>query len=142
MNLWLVDDHRENREAWLASFPPSVRSVCRMRTFESVPALFAALDDGERPDVLFVDYFLGPNDGMEVIERLLREPGPPPLLIAHSSVPRMNEGMVRGGAHLSLAKVRGEPRTRSIVEAIRSVEDLRDLVARHVRVASRRQSPR
>ncbi len=77
-----------------------------------------------------MDYFLDGHDGMEVIERFLADEGPTPLLIAHSSMPRMNEGMLRGGAHLAMEKVRGVRRTRSIVETIRSVDDLRQLAAR------------
>jgi CheY-like chemotaxis protein len=131
MDVWFVDDRRANREAWLASFPAAVREACSLRVFGGVPELFAALDGGERPDVLFVDYFLGCHVGVEVIERLTSDGGPVPLLVAHSSVPRANAGMLRAGAHLAMEKVHGASVTRSIQEAIRTPEDLKRLVRAH-----------
>ena len=132
MNVWFVDDHPENLEAWRASFPATVHASCDLRTFGSVPELFEALDAGERPDVMFVDYFMGPYTGMDVVERFLGDGAAPPLLIAHSSVPRVNRGMVRQGAHLWMEMVPGSGRTRSIVSAIHDVEDLERLVAKHI----------
>ena len=97
-----------------------------------MPELFAALDAGERPDVMFIDYFMGPYTGMDVVERFLRDGADLPLLIAHSSVPRVNRGMVQRGAHLMMEKVPGSGRTRSIVDAIQDVEDIERLIATHI----------
>ena len=128
MDVWFVDDSAENRAAWLASFPSSVHESCSLEVFASVADLFAALDAGRRPDVLFVDYFLSGRHGIEVIERFTADDGPMPLLVAHSSMHDANMGMVRAGAHLAMEKVGGAARTRSIQEAIRGPEDLRRLM--------------
>ena len=125
MQIWFVDDRLENHDTWLASFPDDVQAACTLRTFESVPALFQVLDAGERPDVLFVDFFLRGHTGEEVLDRVLHDGGAVPLLIAHSSLDRANVAMVHLGAHLALAKHKGRRRTQSIVEAAP------DLVALH-----------
>ena len=131
MNVWFVDDRSENRETWLASFPGSVHEACSLRTFGSVPEIFEALDAGDRPDVVFVDFFLRGHYGTDVIERLVGDDLPVPLIIAHSSMGRANEGMVRSGAHLAMEKTKGVATTRSIEEAIKDPDDLRRLIARH-----------
>jgi len=131
MRVWFIDDRAANRETWLASFPSSVHEACSLEVFASVPELFAALDAGRRPDILFVDYFLGVRHGTEVIERFTEGDEPMPLLIAHSSVDRANDGMVRAGAHLAMEKRAGAARTRSIERAIRGPEDLRRLIREH-----------
>ena len=66
MHVWFVDDRPENRATWLESFPPDVREACTLRVFDSVPAIFAALEEGDWPDVVFVDFFLGGHYGIEV----------------------------------------------------------------------------
>ena len=132
MNVWFVDDKAENRATWLASFPADVREACTFRDFASVPEFVAALETGDRPEVMFVDFFIHDHHGLEVIERLTAGDLPVPLLIAHSSMVEANNGMLRAGAHLALEKVRGVARTRSIVESIGSLEDLRRLVAEHL----------
>ena len=129
MKVWFVDDRADNRATWLASFPAAVRRACELSTFATVPELFAALDAGERPDVVFIDFFVGGHTGDEVVERFVRAAEVPPLLVAHSSVDRVNDGMVRAGAHLKMEKVRGASRTRSIVQEIRDVDDLQRLIA-------------
>ena len=132
MDVWFIDDRAENRATWLASFPADVHAACALRVFASVPELCAALEAGDRPTVVFVDYFLSGHHGTDVIERLLDGDGPVPLIVAHSSMTRANEGMVRAGAHFAMEKVRGVARTQSIATAIRSVEDLRRLIRRHL----------
>jgi hypothetical protein len=127
MNVWFVDDRAENRVTWLASFPASVHETCVLRVFPGVPDLFGALRNGDRPDVLFVDFFLDGHYGSDVIERLIAGEGPVPLLIAHSSMAEANVGMVRAGAHLSMEKTKGVPKTLSIEAAIKGPEDLRRL---------------
>lgn len=131
MHVWFVDDRAENRATWYASFPPAVREACQLRAFATVPEVLAALEAGDTPDVVFVDFFIDGHYGFEVIERFVSGSEPPPLLIAHSSMQEANLGMVRLGAHLALEKVKGAAKTRSIADAIRSVEDLRRLVDMH-----------
>ncbi len=46
MHVWFIDDRQDNRDTWMASFPASVRDACELRTFASVPDLFAELDGG------------------------------------------------------------------------------------------------
>ncbi len=131
MNVWFVDDQAQNRATWLASFPRAVRQACALRVFASVPDLMAALEAGNRPDVVFIDFFLDGHYGLEVVERFLAGDMPVPLMIAHSSLAEANEGLLRAGAHLAMEKVRGVARTRSITEAIRSVEDIQRLIDAH-----------
>ena len=90
MHVWFVDDRAENRETWLASFPPSVCMACALRVFKSVPEFLAALDTGDWPDVVFVDFFIDGRYGIEVIERLKQGVLPDPVLVAHSSMPEAN----------------------------------------------------
>lgn len=132
MNVWFVDDKADNRATWLASFPLEVREACALRVFASVPEFLAALEAGDRPEVMFVDFFIHDHHGLEVIERLKVGDLPVPLLIAHSSMAEANNGMLRAGAHLALEKARGVARTRSIVESIGSLEDLRRLITEHL----------
>jgi len=61
-----------------------------------------------------IDYFKGREDVS-------------PVLIAHSSMDQANDAMVRGGAHLELAKAKDVEFTESIRARFRSTEDLRKL---------------
>ena len=131
MDVWFVDDRAENRATWLASFPPAVREACTLRVFGTVPEILGALEAGEWPDVVFVDFFIGGHYGLEVVERLIAGEAPVPLIIAHSSMREANAGLLRAGAHLAMEKVRGAAKTRSIVEAFGSPEDLRQLVRQY-----------
>lgn len=132
MNVWFIDDREQNRATWLASFPSSVHEACSLVVFESVPDFLTAIDSGERPDVVFIDFFIDGHYGLEVIERMTAKDVPVPLLVAHSSMSEANDGMVRAGAHLAMEKVKGVAKSLSIVEAIGGPEDLRRMIREHL----------
>jgi CheY-like chemotaxis protein len=132
MDVWFVDDREENRAAWFASFPLAVKEACALRAFASVPEFIAALDADVRPDVIFVDFFIRGHYGLEVLERLQALDGVGPLIIAHSSMPEANAGMIREGAHFALAKIKGVASTASIEEAFQTPEDLRRAMREHL----------
>ena len=131
MHIWFVDDRASNRAAWLASFPDAIRNACELRVFASVPELFAVLDTGAWPDVMFVDYFLDGHLGSEVVDRLRAGPKAPPLIIAHSSLGIANEGMVENGAHLAMDKVKGGSTIPSVAAAFRTPADFEHLIRQH-----------
>lgn len=128
LKISFVDDMPENLQAWLRSFPETLHRHHQFSTFLSVEAVIAAFESGHRPDILFVDYYIGKRFGHEVVDYFLKQ-GNRPLLIAHSSMERANQVMLRQGADLSLAKVPGAPFTDSIVELIRTETDLFELLA-------------
>lgn len=130
LKIWFVDDLPENRLAWLACFSPELRARHSFAMFATVEELFAAFESG-MPDILFIDYFIGPRYGHEVLTYFDGRAGVSPVLIAHSSDARANRGMLKIGADLSLAKVKGAAYRRIMLELIRGEEDLFALIARY-----------
>ncbi|MEZ6009534.1 MAG: hypothetical protein R3F05_17480 [Planctomycetota bacterium] len=115
------------------AFPEAIRKISALRTFESVPDIFAAFfDAGDWPDVLFVDFFLKDFTGLDVVERVLADARATPLLIAHSTLSPANAQLLAAGAHLTLEKRRNMPRTQSIVDTFRTPADLERLVRQHL----------
>ncbi|MGE0191143.1 MAG: hypothetical protein AB7T63_03785 [Planctomycetota bacterium] len=132
MNIWFVDDRAANRATWRASFPEAVRQASTLRTFASVPDILAAFEVGDWPDVLFVDFYLEAHTGLDVVERVLADTRPTPLLIAHSTLAPANAQLLAAGAHLTLEKRRNMPRTQSIVDTFRTPADVDRLIREHV----------
>lgn len=130
LKIWFVDDLPENRRAWLDCFSPELRAQHRFDMFATVEDLFAAFEI-EMPDILFIDYFIGPRYGHEVLAYFDGRAGASPVLIAHSSDARANRGMLKIGADLSVAKIKGAAYRRIMLELIRSEEDLFALIARY-----------
>ncbi|MGV3526297.1 MAG: hypothetical protein ACO1RX_18910 [Candidatus Sericytochromatia bacterium] len=128
MDIWFVDDLPENHATWLNSFPADVFQQHSLRCFDTVEALFAAVEGERSPDILFVDYFIGPRIGSEVISWFLDRPERP-LLIAHSSQASANRTMLKEGADLSLEKMPGAVSTASIRRQIQSEADLTRILA-------------
>ncbi len=126
LQIWFVDDLHANLAAWLGSFEPELRSRHQFRCFASVETLFEALDAGELPDVLFIDYYIGPRFGHEVIA-YFKGWQQRPVLVAHSSMPEANQVMLNQGADLMLEKTPGTAVTASIMALIRSEADLYQL---------------
>jgi hypothetical protein len=58
MKLWFVDDKRDNHETWSNSFPESLIASCELRSFLSVPELIDEFENGNVPDILFLDFFI------------------------------------------------------------------------------------
>lgn len=129
LKIWFVDDRADNRAAWLASFPQALKQVHRFELFASVDEVFAALAIEPAPDIFFLDFFIAGRYAHEVLDYFLPL-AKRPLLIAHSSHARANAGMLRYGADLALAKLKGAPATPSIQNMIRNEADLLALAAR------------
>lgn len=123
LRIWFVDDLHDNLTCWLGSFPAELKQSHEFRCFDSVGSLFKVLDTGHWPDVLFIDYFIGPRFGHEVIAYFAQLPVRP-VLVAHSSMAKANQAMLDQGADLALEKVPGQSATASIQALIRSEADL------------------
>lgn len=125
--IWFVDDLAKNRRAWLRSFSPELQDAHEFLTFETVDDLFAVLDGGEWPDILFIDYFIGLRYGHEVVA-YFDGLSPRPLLIGHSSMERANLKMVELGADLFFEKNPDAPWNEVLAKQIRSTADLERLI--------------
>ena len=68
MKLWFVDDKRDNHETWTNSFAEPLVASCEFRSFFSIPELIDELENGNAPDILFIDFFIGEFLGIEVIK--------------------------------------------------------------------------
>jgi len=127
MKLWFVDDKRDNHETWSNSFPEPLIASCELRFFLSVPELIDEFENGNVPDILFLDFFIGEGLGIEVIKwfenKLVR-----PVLIAHSSMKEANVGMVCEGADFYLDKIKNKPVTESIRTAFQTMDDVTYIV--------------
>lgn len=133
LKIWFVDDLAVNRTAWLESFATGLRTNHEFAVFATVEALFEVLDAGQWPDILFIDYFIGPRYGHEVLDYFRRAKGRRPVLIAHSSDDRANQGMLREGADLTIDKLRGAAYRRAIKAVLASEADLQALIGRYRR---------
>ena len=127
MKLWFVDDKRDNHETWSNSFPEPLKASCELRSFYSVSELIDECAEGNVPDILFLDFFIGEGLGIEVIKWFKNKVNCP-VLIAHSSMKEANVGMVREGADFYLEKIKNKPHTESIRNAFKSVDDLTHIV--------------
>ena len=132
MKLWFVDDKPDNHKTWLNSFTDGIRASCELRTFNSVDQLFVAFSNQPRPDILFLDFFLGNRLGVEVIRWFDGQPTRP-VLIAHSSMEEANIGMVAGGTDFYLEKVKNRPYTESIRQVFSTPEAI-EYVIQHRRM--------
>ena len=127
MQLWFVDDRQANHEMWLNSFSAEVRECCEFRSFYSVPEIIAEFTAGHLPDVVFIDFFVGGQLGVEVI-RWFAGHDARPVLIAHSSMNEANQGMVAEGADFLLEKIKDRPFTESIRQVFSSFDDIAHII--------------
>lgn len=127
MKIWFVDDKRDNHETWSNSFPESIKASCELRSFFSVSELTDEFTNGNLPDILFLDFFIGEVLGIEVI-RWFENKAVRPVLIAHSSMQEASVGMVREGADFHLKKIKNQPHTESIRNAFQTIDDVRYIV--------------
>ena len=123
MKLWFVDDKPDNHDTWTNSFAEQLVASCELRSFFSVPELIGELENGNAPDILFIDFFIGEFLGIEVIKWFENKPVRP-VLIAHSSLKEANVGMVREGADFYLEKIKSKSDTESIKTAFQTINDL------------------
>ncbi len=127
MKLWFVDDKRDNHETWSNSFPEPIKASCELRSFFSVSELADEFANGNMPDILFLDFFIGEGLGIDVI-RWFEDKAIRPVLIAHSSMQEASVGMVREGADFYLEKIKNTPHTESIRAAFQTIDDVRYVV--------------
>ncbi len=123
LKIWFVDDMESNQKMWIRSFPQDVIAQNEWRVFSTLQALLNAVEDGESPDILFIDYYIGDDFGHEVVDFFLKR-SPRPFLIAHSSAFAANQAMVQQGADIMLEKKPGRSYTESIRRAVKSQQDL------------------
>lgn len=83
--------------------------------------------DGNLPDILFLDFFIGEFLGIEVI-RWFENKAVRPVLIAHSSMKEASVGMVREGADFYLEKIKNRTYTESIRTAFQTIDDVTYIV--------------
>ena len=127
LDIWFVDDMTQNHWTWFNSFSEELKSRHRFEVFATVEALFAVLDAGQFPDILFIDYYIGSRFGHEVVAYFTGRPQRP-FLIAHSSMGKANQIMLQQGADIMLSKTPGSHVTESILEKIQSESDLFQLL--------------
>ena len=123
MKLWFVDDKLDNHETWSNSFPEPIKASCELRSFFSVSELIDEFTNGNLPDILFLDFFIGEVLGIHVI-RWFEDKAVRPVLIAHSSMKEASVGMVREGADFYLEKIKNKPHTESIRAAFKTIDDV------------------
>ena len=124
--IWFVDDLAKNRKTWMRSFPKALRAQHEFLTFATVDDILAVLDRGEWPDMIFIDYYIGPRRGSDVVE-YFKDYAERPTLVAHSSMPDANQAMLSLGADIAYPKPGGW-KTPMIAENIHSTEDLETLI--------------
>jgi len=127
MKLWFVDDKRDNHKTWSNSFPEAIVASCELRSFFTVSEIVDEFVNGNVPDILFLDFFIGERLGTEVV-KWFENQAVRPVLIAHSSMKEANFGMVREGADFGLEKLKNKPHTESIRTAFRTIDDLAYIV--------------
>jgi CheY-like chemotaxis protein len=133
--VWVLDDNPANLRMIERSFPAAVRAELEVRSFVDAGdflATFDALcrtDAGRLPDFILLDYFLGRMYGSQVLDHLLttyrREPIPPAVIVAHSSMAVVSDSLVRAGADFALPKRKGGETSPPIAEAFGTVDALR-----------------
>lgn len=131
MKLWFVDDKQDNHETWANSFSEPIKASCELRSFFSVSELIDEFTDGNLPDIVFLDFFIGEALGVEVI-KWFENKSVRPVLIAHSSMKEASLGMVREGADFYLEKIKNRPYTESIRTAFQTIDDVRYIVENRV----------
>ncbi len=134
-HIWVIDDNPANLQMIEHSFPEAVRAALEVRSFvdaEDFLATFDALcrtDTARLPDFILLDYFLGRMYGSQVLDHLLtsyrREPIPPAVIIAHSSMAQVSDSLVQAGADFALPKQKGGEFSPPIAEAFGTVDALR-----------------
>ena len=131
MKLWFVDDKRDNHDTWSNRFPEPIKASCELRSFLSVSELTDEFANGNVPDILFLDFFIGESLGIEVI-RWFENKAVRPVLIAHSSMKEASVGMVREGADFYLEKIKNRPHTESIRTTFQTIDDITYIVENRV----------
>ncbi|MEZ6124824.1 MAG: Gfo/Idh/MocA family oxidoreductase [Planctomycetaceae bacterium] len=111
-----VDDSAGNRNSWKAAMQLICRDNAVLHCFESESDVRRCLDQGFRPDVFFVDYFLERHYGTDVIALLKQRFGDDVVMIAHSSVRSGNQSLLRGGAHAAIDKRPGGGPSPAVLE--------------------------
>ena len=123
MKLWFVDDKQSNHDTWLSSFPDCIKDACELRSFSSVSEAIDEFANGNIPDILFLDFFIGESLGIHVI-KWFGDQNVRPVLIAHSSMEEANLGMIREGADFHMVKIKNRLHTDAIRNVFKSMDDV------------------
>ncbi len=133
--VWVLDDNPANLRMIERSFPAAVGTALEVWSFvdaEDFLATFDALcrtDPGRLPDFILLDFFLGRMYGSQVLDHLLttyrREPIPPAVIVAHSSMAEVSDSLVQAGADFALPKQKGGETSPPITKAFGTVDALR-----------------
>ena len=130
MQICFIDDREENREGWLKGFGPEVSTECDLRIFASATDWYHWLNNGNKPDVVFLDFFIGDTYGSELIEDLKSRFTKDVFIVAHSSMTEANAGMIEVGADAMLPKVKLKVPSPTIRDTFSSMADLKSFLHR------------
>lgn len=142
MKIAFIDDRAENQAAWLASMQMICGGNAELLTLGSISELSQVLTESYRPDVVFVDFFIGGNYGTEAISLLRQQCGNKVAIIAHSSMDAANAGMMEpvdmpsdsvsrvDGADAMLPKMKGEHPSPTLLERFSTFGEFRAFVRR------------
>ena len=86
------------------------------------------MNSGNKPDVVFLDFFIGDAIGSELIEDLRSRFANDVFIVTHSSMTEANAGMVEAGADATVPKVRLKVPSPTIAEAFSSMADLKSFL--------------
>lgn len=123
MKVWFVDDLPDNRLAWHHSFESALYQRHHFESFETVESLFAALEAQPWPDILFIDFYIGPRRGHEVID-YFQGAQQRPCLVAYSSQASANRAMLARGADTAFEKITGAQPNVELKRRLKSDADL------------------
>lgn len=94
--IWVIDDDRSIRKVLLRALH---EAGLEAREFDSADAAFAALDEGDRPDVALTDIRMPGRDGLTLLEALQATVPPTPTLVVSAYTDVANTAAAfRGGA--------------------------------------------
>ncbi len=120
VNVWIIDDRKDNYELVLTSFPSNSKEYCDFYYFdkgiEAINTLKKGLEQEEYtllPDIVFVDYYLEDDEwrGDKITKLIIElykrysQKQLKPHIIAFSSIDRKNEEMLDVGATEGITKV-------------------------------------
>lgn len=131
LKIWFLDDREDNRQAWLNAFPKEIQIKCELRVFRNWEELKMEYEKRNLPEILFLDYFIGKGaSGSRVIRWMKRKLNQSeiPIIVAHSSMYRANQKMIKDGANCFLEKSRGEKVSSSVRAHIQKFSDLEFLI--------------
>ena len=114
MQICFVDDRKKNQVAWNMAMSRIAGHRAQLRGFLSIDGFQSAISNGYEPRVVFIDFFIGPGLGLQIIRCCRKKFGRNVCLIAHGSMTLTNWLMVRLGAAFAIRKVTGRIPSQAI----------------------------